>query len=401
VKVEFWSARDAEQSRRWASVQASMATRPVFAHPSLVAQLAGPEEQPMAAYAQVGSAMVLYPFLLRPLAAGPATGALPRQAGAPRPCDITSPYGYGGAYTDGRLDPADAREFWRQFDQFCADRGVVSEFTRLSLFADERLAHPGDTTSPLTNVVVDLTVSEDELWRRFEHKVRKNVAKARRSGVTVELDPAGGHLDAFLAIYEATMDRRDAAAGYYFPRSFFEEMLHSMRDQFMFFHSWHDGRIVSTELVLASTDTLYSFLGGTDEAAFPVRPNDLLKFEVCRWGMATGRRRFVLGGGRSRDDGIFRYKRSFAPNGLIPFEVSRRVHDAEAYARHTAAHHAQGRRRDPQWQPDPEFFPAYRCPLPAAGNSDGDGDGDGNGNGNGNGEVPGAERSATKAVHSG
>lgn len=366
MKVEFWNARDADDYQRWASVQASMPSRPVFAHPSLVAQLAGPDEQPMAAYAQVGTAVVLYPFLLRPVPVRPAAGRLPQQVAGSLSYDITSPYGYGGAFTSGQLSPAEAAEFWRQFDEFCAARGVVSEFTRLSLFPDERLAHPGDITTPLVNVVVDLTLTEDELWRQFEHKVRKNVAKARRSGVTVETDPTGRHLDAFLSIYESTMDRRAAAASYYFPRSFFERIIRAMPGQFMFFHSWLDGRIVSTELVLASTDTLFSFLGGTDEAAFPFRPNDLLKFEVCRWGQATGRRRFVLGGGRHRDDGILRYKRSFAPDGLVPFEVCTRVHDPQTYAHLVAAHQAEGRRRDPQWRPDPGFFPAYRCPLPAA-----------------------------------
>ena len=33
----------------------------------------------------------------------------------------------------------------------------------------------------------------------------------------------------------------------------------------------------------------------------------------------------MLGGGYGADDGIFRYKRSFAPHGLVPFFVGRRV----------------------------------------------------------------------------
>ena len=33
----------------------------------------------------------------------------------------------------------------------------------------------------------------------------------------------------------------------------------------------------------------------------------------------------VLGGGYGADDGIFRYKRSFAPHGLVPFFVGRRA----------------------------------------------------------------------------
>ena len=39
----------------------------------------------------------------------------------------------------------------------------------------------------------------------------------------------------------------------------------------------------------------------------------------------------MLGGGYESGDGIFRYKRSFAPHGLVPFFVGRRVLEPELY----------------------------------------------------------------------
>ena len=72
-------------------------------------------------------------------------------------------------------------------------------------------------------------------------------------------------------------------------------------------------------------------------AAFDVRPNDLLKWQLILWLRNEGKRRFVLGGGYSADDGIFRYKRSFAPHGLVPFFVGRRVLQQELYNRLTGA----------------------------------------------------------------
>ena len=89
----------------------------------------------------------------------------------------------------------------------------------------------------------------------------------------------------------------------------------------------------------------------TDETSFALRPNDLLKVELIRWARATGKQRFVLGGGFQADDGIFRYKRSFAPDGLVPFEVGMRILRPDAYADLTER--AGGVR-------EPGFFPAYR-----------------------------------------
>ena len=168
-----------------------------------------------------------------------------------------------------------------------------------------------------------------------------------------------------MAIYHGTMQRREADAGYYFPRAYFEAIIARMSGCYCFFHARHQGRIVSTELVLVSSDTLYSFLGGTLASAFQLRPNDLLKHEIIRWGRARAARRFVLGGGRVPGDGVFRFKRSFAPYGVVPFKVNARVHCADRYEELTRAHLNEGRRRDPTWQPNFEFFPAYRAQLPA------------------------------------
>jgi CelD/BcsL family acetyltransferase involved in cellulose biosynthesis len=113
----------------------------------------------------------------------------------------------------------------------------------------------------------------------------------------------------------------------------------------------HGDRVVSSELALVSATSAYSFLGGTREDAFALRPNDLLKVELIRWAKAAGRQRFVLGGGFEADDGIFRYKRSFAPHGLVPFEIGTRVLRPDVYDELTRR--AGGPR-------EPGFFPAYR-----------------------------------------
>ena len=179
--------------------------------------------------------------------------------------------------------------------------------------------------------------------------------------MTVELDPRCDDLDAFLSTYHATMDRRNADRTYYFQSSFFERLCETLEGSYAFFHASLDGVVVSTELVLVSDENVYSFLGGTDPGAFSARPNDLLKYTVIEWARSQGKKRFVLGGGYRPDDGILRYKLSFAPQGRIPFCVGRRILDERLYsvavAARGAAEHA---RTDSQWEPRTDFFPAYR-----------------------------------------
>jgi CelD/BcsL family acetyltransferase involved in cellulose biosynthesis len=312
---------------RWLELWQAWAEREVHAHPEYVRLY---EEDGTRALCAVAGG-VLYAFLLRS-----------------DPVDVVTPYGYGGAFRTGE---ADADAFWRAFDAWAVEQGAVSELVRFSLFPERLLPYPGEREPRLVNVVRDLEPPADELWMDYEHKVRKNVNKARRSGLRVEIDETGARLDDFVRLYEHTLDRRDASSRYRFPRSFFERIRDELAGHFAFAHVLEGERVVSSELALLSATSAYSFLGGTDEAAFELRPNDLLKVELMLWAKEAGKRRFVLGGGQQSDDGIFRYKRSFAPHGLVPFELGMRVLRPEVYEELTRR---AGRPRDPG------FFPAYR-----------------------------------------
>jgi hypothetical protein len=360
MQCEFtiFDASVREDRRKWTEVWNSWAGREVFAHPgyvSLYAVSTGTRACCASLSGKAGS--VLYPFLLRDLTMEafwlPSLG---------RAVDIVSPYGYAGAYSWGGTETDElAAVFWAEFNAWAERQNVVSEFVRLSLFPETLLAYPGVTDERLDNVIRRLDLEEGALWMDLQHKVRKNVKKARRNGVSVEEDPTGARLDEFLRIYESTMDRRGASSGYYFGRDYFERMHESLSGQFTYFHAVHEGKIVSSELVLLSADNAYSFLGGTDPDSFGVRPNDLLKYEIIRWAASAGKKRFVLGGGYERGDGIYRYKLAFAPGGATPYRVGRRILNEQAYEALTRNRFDRDPRRATAEGPH-GYFPEYRAP---------------------------------------
>ena len=235
----------------------------------------------------------------------------------------------------------------------------MSEVIRLSLFPETLAEYPGET-SPLSENVVRTLRSEDELWREFEHKVRKNVNRARGSGVTMKIDLAGDSLDSFLAIYTSTMERRNAAGSYYFPRRYFEWIHEKLPGQFAYFYSYAGRAVASAELVLVSAQRVYSFLGGTDAQWFNVRPNELLKLEVMNWARDAGKKEFVIGGGYEPGDGIYRYKLSFAPHGAVPFSIGARIFNSAAYEQLVDSRRALAAAQGNPWLPKCNYFPVYR-----------------------------------------
>lgn len=353
IEVRLLDASDASAHAAWIELWRDWPDREVMAHPDYVRLFARPRDLVLAATARTERGGVLYPFLLRPLAAEP--WAFPGEAG----WDLTSPYGYGGAFA-WDVGPEDARAFWTQLDAWARTRPVVTSFARLSVFPDQILPFDGQVVVNSPNVVRDLQRSDEDLWSDYESKVRQNVRRARSRGCTLEVDPEGVRLHDFHRVYTATMERREASSYYFFPREFFETLRRALPGQFAFFHVLHEDRVVSSELVLLSTRHAYFFLGGTLAEAFDLRPNDLLQHESFRWCRDAGKTALVLGGGYRGSEGLLRYKRSFAPRGDVPFQVGTKIHDPARAARLVEARRGWERARGHDWQPDPTFFPAYR-----------------------------------------
>jgi CelD/BcsL family acetyltransferase involved in cellulose biosynthesis len=272
--------------------------------------------------------------------------------------DATSPYGYGGPFLSGAID---VEVVLTEAEEWLVQSGLCSAFIRLSLDLDV----PAGPLTPSTeiveltdNVVVDLRRTPEELWANYEHKVRKNVKKASRSGCTVRRDDQLHDVDAFVDVYQATMRRRGAAAWYHFDRNFFATLADGLAGSYSVFSVLDaTGRVISVELVLESDRFLYSFLGGTLEDSFSMSPNDLLKHEAILHGQRTGRHGYVLGGGYERGDGIFRYKRAFDPDGVRGFRTARMIGDKSRYERLSSARHSL------PTQSRGVFFPAYRAPV--------------------------------------
>jgi hypothetical protein len=355
VSFRILDAADPADRRTWVETWKAWPQREVAAHPAYAELFSASTDRTLCAALVQDGGGVLFPLCLRPLA------QLAWAAADETRADVTTPYGYGGPFAWGDTGGADL-EFWPSLARWAIDADVVSLFARLSLFEEQLLAFdPGaDLQSPMQNVVRSLSVDADATWRDYAHKVRKNVKRARSNGLAVEVDPNGESLDAFLDIYLHTMDRREAAQSFLFDRAFFERIIRELAGFFCFFHVRYRGNIVSSELVLVSTDYAYSFLGGTRADAFDKRPNDLLKHEVIGWARANGKRALVLGGGYGADDGIFKYKKSFAPNGVVPFHVARRIYDQESYDELVVKRRAHEARYGRQWEPPKGFFPAYR-----------------------------------------
>lgn len=270
--------------------------------------------------------------------------------------DLSTPYGYGGFLVEGENYEAVSSSY----NEYCCEQGFVSEFVRFNLFTNCAKHFSGTYEDHTHNIVRSLELPLDKMLMDFEHKVRKNIKKANSFGLKIEIDTSGARMSDFLNIYYGTMKRTSAKEDFFFKKEFFET-LNEMKDNCVYFHVLHEDKVISTELVVYANENCYSFLGGTLQDFFNLRPNDFLKYEIIKWAKEAGLKRFILGGGYGVDDGIYNYKKSFAPNGVYDYFVGKKIFDEVKYQQLLDLRKALGATTH-----DDGFFPAYRAPIEEA-----------------------------------
>ena len=275
-----------------------------------------------------GECRIVYPFLLRKV---PHPAGMSGKFGKEY-YDITSFYGYGGPI--GTLEAGDTvwNNFYHCFEEYCRNNDIITEFIRFHpLLGNHRfLVGQVEVDRSSSVVFVDLRVSEENIWSGYERNNRKNIKKAYREGLKVILEEAPGHFRDFLEIYQHTLSRNGARPFYYFPPDFYEAIHSDMAGNYLYAHAVDGGKVISTELLLYNDTYIHSFLGGTLESYYELRPNNILKHEVIKWAKERGIHFFMIGGGYQEGDGIFRYKRSFAKGGILDFYIGKKVHNPVA-----------------------------------------------------------------------
>ena len=134
--------------------------------------------------------------------------------------DATVPYGYPGPLVSGDRRTLNENGSFvdRALEALMSclrQQSVVSAFLRLHplLSADaEALSRFGSLVQSGETVAVDLTLSEDALWRQMRSNHRRDVTKSLARGEIADVDQTWSSLRMFVQAYRETMARVGAAS---------------------------------------------------------------------------------------------------------------------------------------------------------------------------------------------
>ncbi len=340
------------QWEKWINIWQRWNTREVFAHPEYVKLFCNQFDRALCVVQESSTGLILLPLILRPLSMEPWADKQHNYY------DAISPYGYGGPYTEGDFNLG---IFWREFRHWSTENKILSAFFRFSPVSADIREFVGDVEECGSVIIRSLGEGKDAVWMDYKHAVRTCIRCAEQHGLRIEIDELGTRLQDFMRIYYRTMDRRNASKQYYFPQKFFRNLIGNLQGHFAFFHVVYQDMVIASKLVLTSQEHIYPYLGGSDQEHFNVYPNQFLDHAIFNWGIDQGKKNAVLGGGYDgMKDGVFQYKKKFAPLGEVPFLIGKYIGDRFHYndmveKRKQFEEGTQGNRCE-----EAGFFPEYR-----------------------------------------
>lgn len=277
---------------------------------------------------------IIHPFFKRELGNLPFYAAVPQ---AQKPSyDIASPYGYAGPImhvTHPEVEGDLWKRFLSEFHEFCIKTNIVSEFVRLNplLKNYEPLSNVASGIKESGAVVyVDLTTSEDVIWKNLKKSNRNSITRAMHENVEISKTKNRGDVDEFYRIYNENMDQRKAKKMYYFPREFYDSLFDLLKENISLFAAKHEGKIISASLFIGRKDFIHYFLSGACPETRYLGSTNLLLYEALLWAKKQGYKTFNLGGGYLAGDSLSRFKSTFS-KATSTFYTYRKVHDESKY----------------------------------------------------------------------
>ncbi|MCC7429250.1 peptidoglycan bridge formation glycyltransferase FemA/FemB family protein, partial [bacterium] len=155
---------------------------------------------------------------------------------------------------------------------------------------------------------ISLLESEDEIFKRFEGKTRRNVKKAEAENLKFRISSEFNELKLFMGHNYHTRRKHGIPPQ---PDSFFEKLYKNLFKENL-------GAVViisqnevavSSSVVLFFEDTVYYKYGASNLDFLHLRPNDFMFWELIKWSKNKNFKKINLGKTEIDAEGLIRFKR--------------------------------------------------------------------------------------------
>lgn len=181
------------------------------------------------------------------------------------------------------------------------------------------------------NIHIDLKKTKDELWKDISSKRRNEVRRAIKEGTTFEMINTE---DSLVLCYDILNEVYTRARLPLPSLNHFKALLKQANNNLglRIGTAYFEGNIIGCMLVLVYNETIYDYYAGSYSAFYKKYPNDLIPWEIFKWGKKNGYSRFDFGGAGKPNEpyGVRNYKKKFGGE-FVNFGRFVKVHNQFIY----------------------------------------------------------------------
>ena len=161
------------------------------------------------------------------------------------------------------------------------------------------------------DIIIDLTKSQEILWKEINQKGRNRVRKAKKEGVHIELSNSYEDINETYTVLKKLYKHIKLPL----PNlKYFEIAYEELTDKHLkIFLAYFQEKVIGTVYVLCFKESIYGWWSGSYHEYLIKCPNDLLAWEIILWGKKNGYKKFdFLGAGEpSSPYGVRNFKKKF------------------------------------------------------------------------------------------
>jgi hypothetical protein len=253
--------------------------------------------------------------------------------------EAISNYGYGGPILKdvAEKDKDKIIELFRaELEELFKEKNIITELTRFhSLIKNYELFQNNDLLELMRDkatiyIKID---SEDEILDNMSVSTRNQVRQSLKKDLNIEYikNPDLEQIKEFYQIYKHNMEAVNAADYYLFNLDFFIDTFDYLKDNAELAFVYHKDELVSASIFMFYNNYVHYHLSGAKRKALDLRVNNFLLYKTARRFSKRGFKYFHLGGGLKDNDGLFNFKKGFAPDNRAEFYIGRKIHNQGLY----------------------------------------------------------------------
>ncbi|MBN1272588.1 MAG: peptidoglycan bridge formation glycyltransferase FemA/FemB family protein, partial [Candidatus Aminicenantes bacterium] len=161
------------------------------------------------------------------------------------------------------------------------------------------------------NIFIDLTKPVEELWKEVNSKRKNTIRRADKEGTSFAVKNNEDSLKRCYMILKEVYDRAKLPLPSY--DFFLNLLLLEKNSRLLIFCAIHEEKIIGCMLAFAYKNTIYDFYAGSMKKFYNKYPNDLIPWQVFKWGKTNGFKVFNFGGAGKPNIpyGVREYKKKF------------------------------------------------------------------------------------------